>query len=108
MGGTGDPGVVVGGPGASPCVPVPLRHPNILRLYNYFHDERRVFLILEYAPGGELYKELQRQGRFDATRTATVRSPRNGAPLAGSSGTAPDTRVTPTHGGLGPLTSPKC
>ncbi|XP_064916156.1 aurora kinase B isoform X12 [Columba livia] len=47
-------------------------HPNILRLYNYFHDERRVFLILEYAPGGELYKELQRQGRFDATRIATL------------------------------------
>ncbi|XP_065701850.1 aurora kinase C-like [Patagioenas fasciata] len=49
-----------------------LQHPNILRLYNYFHDERRVFLILEYAPRGELYKELQRQGRFDATRTATL------------------------------------
>ncbi|XP_065498700.1 aurora kinase C-like [Caloenas nicobarica] len=49
-----------------------LHHPNILRLYNYFYDERRVFLILEYAPRGELYKELQRQGRFDATRTATL------------------------------------
>ncbi|XP_033927843.1 aurora kinase C-like isoform X1 [Melopsittacus undulatus] len=49
-----------------------LRHPNILRLYNYFHDERRVFLILEFAPRGELYKELQRCGRFDATRTATL------------------------------------
>ncbi|XP_065484061.1 aurora kinase B-like, partial [Caloenas nicobarica] len=48
------------------------RHPNILRLYNYFHDEWRVFLILEYAPGGELYKELQRQGCFDATHTATL------------------------------------
>ncbi|NXK80344.1 AURKB kinase, partial [Amazona guildingii] len=47
-------------------------HPNILRLYNYFHDERRVFLILEFAPRGELYKELQRCGRFDAPRTATV------------------------------------
>ncbi|KAM9514095.1 LOW QUALITY PROTEIN: aurora kinase C-like [Guaruba guarouba] len=49
-----------------------LRHPNILRLYNYFHDERRVFLILEFAPRGELYKELQRCGRFDAPRTATL------------------------------------
>ncbi|NWX09750.1 AURKB kinase, partial [Caloenas nicobarica] len=49
-----------------------LQHPNILRLYNYFHDEWRVFLILEYAPGGELYKELQRQGCFDATHTATL------------------------------------
>jgi len=41
-----------------------LRHPNILRLYGYFHDEERIFLILEYAPKGELYKELQRKKRF--------------------------------------------
>ncbi|KAI8381525.1 kinase-like domain-containing protein [Radiomyces spectabilis] len=41
-----------------------LRHPNILRLYGYFHDETRVFLILELAGKGELYNELQRQGRF--------------------------------------------
>lgn len=32
-----------------------LRHPNILRMYGYFHDEARVYLILEYAPKGELY-----------------------------------------------------
>uniref|UniRef100_A0A8C5I417 non-specific serine/threonine protein kinase n=1 Tax=Gouania willdenowi TaxID=441366 RepID=A0A8C5I417_GOUWI len=25
-----------------------LRHPNILRLYGYFHDSSRVYLILEY------------------------------------------------------------
>lgn len=30
-----------------------LRHPNILRMYGYFHDERRVYLILEYAPKGK-------------------------------------------------------
>lgn len=48
-----------------------LRHPNILRFYNYFHDATRVFLILEYAPRGEMYKELQRCGRFDDQRTAT-------------------------------------
>ncbi|XP_023651492.1 aurora kinase B-like [Paramormyrops kingsleyae] len=48
-----------------------LRHPNILRFYNYFHDRTRVFLILEYAPRGEMYKELQRCGRFDDQRTAT-------------------------------------
>lgn len=29
-----------------------LRHPNILRMYGYFHDEARVYLILEYAPRG--------------------------------------------------------
>lgn len=30
-----------------------LRHPNILRMYGYFHDENRVYLILEYAPFGK-------------------------------------------------------
>ncbi|KAL7985625.1 hypothetical protein Chor_004195 [Crotalus horridus] len=48
-----------------------LRHPNILRMYNYFHDKTRIFLMLEYAPGGELYKELQKNNRFDDNRTAT-------------------------------------
>jgi aurora kinase len=30
-----------------------------------------VYLILEYAPKGELYKELQRIGHFDERRAAT-------------------------------------
>lgn len=30
-----------------------LRHQNILRMYGYFHDEQRVYLILEYAPKGK-------------------------------------------------------
>lgn len=50
-------------------------HPNILRLYNYFHDARRVYLIVEYAPRGELYKELLRSRTLDEQRTATVRGP---------------------------------
>ncbi|CAO2627091.1 Zinc finger protein 264 [Lemmus lemmus] len=49
-----------------------LQHPNILRLYNYFHDARRVYLILEYAPRGELYKELQRNHVLDEQRAATI------------------------------------
>nr|XP_020452787.1 aurora kinase A [Monopterus albus] len=48
-----------------------LRHPNILRLYGYFHDASRVYLILEFAPKGELYSELQRCGRFPEDRSAT-------------------------------------
>ena len=35
-----------------------LRHPNILRMYGYFHDEARVYLILEYAPGGKEFVSL--------------------------------------------------
>ncbi|XP_068984043.1 aurora kinase C-like [Bombus flavifrons] len=50
-----------------------LRHPNILKMYGYFHDDKRVYLILEYAPNGELFKELnaQPEKRFDEIRTAT-------------------------------------
>jgi len=47
-----------------------LRHPNILRLFGYFYDKSRVYLILEYAPGGELYKLLQKSGRFSEEQTA--------------------------------------
>jgi aurora kinase, other len=47
-----------------------LRHPNILRLYGYFYDQQRVYLILEYAARGELYKELQKFGRFSEKRAA--------------------------------------
>lgn len=49
------------------------RHPNILRLYGYFHDPSRVYLILEFAPKGELYAALQRCGNFPEDRSATVR-----------------------------------
>ena len=48
------------------------RHENILRMFGYFHDKTRVYLILEFAPRGELYKELQSCGRFDEKRTACV------------------------------------
>jgi len=51
------------------------RHPNILRLYGYFHDSSRVYLMLEFAPKGELYGELQRCGHFSEERSATVRPP---------------------------------
>ncbi|KAK0072234.1 hypothetical protein PV325_011668, partial [Microctonus aethiopoides] len=49
-----------------------LRHPNILRMYGYFHDAKRVYLILEYAPNGELFKALKASPneRFDEHKTA--------------------------------------
>lgn len=47
-----------------------LRHPNILRLFGYFYDDNRVYLILEYAPGGELYSSLKKAGRFQERQAA--------------------------------------
>ncbi|CAK9180917.1 unnamed protein product [Ilex paraguariensis] len=58
-----------------------LRHPNILRLYGYFYDQKRVYLILEYAAKGELYKELQKCKYFSERRAATVSSYHAVAPI---------------------------
>lgn len=39
-----------------------LRHPNILRLYGYFYDDKNIYLIMEYAAKGELFEELNKCG----------------------------------------------
>jgi len=48
-----------------------LKHPNILRMYGWFHDESRIYIILEYACYGELYKKLKKAGKLDEKTTAT-------------------------------------
>lgn len=48
-----------------------LQHPNILQLFGYFWDDSRVFLVLEYAPRGELYKRLRDNQKFDEKTSAT-------------------------------------
>jgi serine/threonine protein kinase len=42
-------------------------HPNITRLYGYFWDEKRIYLVMEYVSGGELYRKMKSQinKRFD-------------------------------------------
>lgn len=47
-----------------------LRHKHVLRMYGYFYDDKRVYIILEFAPRGELYKELTKRGRFSERRAA--------------------------------------
>ncbi|WVZ60671.1 hypothetical protein U9M48_010662 [Paspalum notatum var. saurae] len=48
-----------------------LNHPNVLRLFTWFHDEERVVLVLEYAARGELYKVLRAAGCFTERTAAT-------------------------------------
>jgi serine/threonine protein kinase len=42
-----------------------LRHPNIVRMYGHFYDETRIYIVLEYAARGELYKMLEAAEKFD-------------------------------------------
>lgn len=47
-----------------------LRHPGVLRMFGYFHDKEKVYLILEYAAKGELYKILMQKERFEDREAA--------------------------------------
>jgi serine/threonine protein kinase len=47
-------------------------HPNILRMYGYFWDASRIYVILEYAPNGELFKILRQRGHFSEPESASV------------------------------------
>jgi serine/threonine protein kinase len=46
-----------------------LNFPFIIRLYAAFQDSRNLYLLLEYAIGGELYSYLRRAGRFSLATT---------------------------------------
>lgn len=50
-----------------------LKHKNIIRLFGYFQDETRLFMIIEYAPGGDLRTLMQKQpgGHFSEARAAS-------------------------------------
>ena len=39
-----------------------MKHPNIVRLFGYFHDPKNLYLILEYVPNGELFKTISKNG----------------------------------------------
>jgi serine/threonine protein kinase len=48
-----------------------LKHRNVLRCYGYFDNEKTIYIILEYAPNGNLYQKLHREGAMNATMVAT-------------------------------------
>ena len=50
-----------------------LNHPLILTMYDVFHDEKRFYFILEYAPHGQLYRFLQKLRRFTDRLAASVK-----------------------------------
>ncbi|ORX58819.1 kinase-like protein [Hesseltinella vesiculosa] len=42
-----------------------LQHPHILRMYGYFQDAAHLYLVLDYANQGSLYKKLESLGRLE-------------------------------------------
>jgi aurora kinase len=47
-----------------------LKHPGILRLYGYFWDKERIYLILEYCAGGQLFDLLREKQCFSEPKAA--------------------------------------
>ena len=41
-------------------------------MYGYFHDSKRIFLVLEFAAKGELYKQMSKCGKFDEKKSSRV------------------------------------
>ncbi|ODQ81731.1 hypothetical protein BABINDRAFT_170410 [Babjeviella inositovora NRRL Y-12698] len=47
-----------------------VRHPNIVKLYYAFQDNHKVYLILEYVEGGELFSHLAQERILSETKAA--------------------------------------
>lgn len=47
-------------------------HPNILRLFGYFDDDERIYLVIEYGGKYDLFQELERRQRFPEAETVKV------------------------------------
>ena len=42
-----------------------LDHPNILKMFEYFEDEQRYYIITDLCSGGELMDEITKRGQFN-------------------------------------------
>ncbi|QLG71859.1 hypothetical protein HG535_0C02090 [Zygotorulaspora mrakii] len=47
-----------------------LEHPNIVKLFYSFHDNSKLYLLLQYIPGGELFFHLKEHGTLDEDTVA--------------------------------------
>ena len=41
-----------------------LDHPNIVKMYEFFEDEKRYYIVTEICKGGELFDEILNRGKF--------------------------------------------
>ena len=49
-----------------------LDHPNILKMYEFFEDEKRYYIVTDICKGGELNDEIIARGKFSEKDSALL------------------------------------
>ena len=49
-----------------------LDHPNIIRLNEFFEEVKRLYIVMEYCKGGELFGEIVKRGSLTETQAASI------------------------------------
>jgi len=49
-----------------------LDHPNILKMYEFFEDEKRYYIVTDICKGGELFDEIVARGKFSEKDAALL------------------------------------
>lgn len=49
-----------------------LDHPNIVKVYEYFHDDHFIFIVMELIHGGELFERIMKVHHFSERKAAEI------------------------------------
>ena len=49
-----------------------LKHPNISQLYEIFENEKELYLVMEYAEGGQLYNYIIDNGNLNEKEACRI------------------------------------
>lgn len=49
-----------------------LDHPNIVRIIEYFEDSKRLYVVMEFCRGGELFEEIVKRTTFSENHAAQI------------------------------------
>ena len=49
-----------------------LDHPNIVRIFEFFEDQKKYYLVMEHCKGGELFEEILKHEFFDENVAAAI------------------------------------